>query len=146
MVTRSTPKEISLNNVYFRIRGSVDTFIASGHPQKIIPGDVGLETHPLVSAVVWKDGRAGIGKDIFDQSDPTRAWWSPMSKRHRGHTVLPRRTVTTAAAASTGAIGFINEISAAVYASFGTAVHTYNNSTDSWGSSVRTLAGAATDS
>ena len=145
-ITRNKPSEVSINGHFFRIRGAVETFIASPHPQKIIPGDVGLETHPLVSAVVWRDGRGGIGKDTYDQSDPNRTWWSTCSKRHRGHTVLQRRTVTTAAAASTGAVGFINEIGTTVLASFGTAVHSYNNSIDSWGSSGRTLLAAVTDS
>lgn len=145
-ITSQRPREVSLNNAYFRIRGPVEQFIASSFPQKIIQGDFGLETHPLVSAVVWRDHRPGIGKDIYDPAESERTWWSTCSLRHRGHLVLPRRTVQTTAASSVGAVGFINDLQTSVFASFGTAVHAYNNATDSWGSSVRTLAAAATDS
>ena len=135
----------SLNGLKFPLTGPVQIFIASKFPEKRMEGEFTLETHPLLSTVEWRDWRGGIGKDTYDSSKPNRVWWATTSLRHRGHNVLQRRTVQTAAASS-GAVGFIGEIGTTILASFGTAVHSYNNSTDSWGASVRTLANAATDS
>lgn len=146
-MTSATTAEnwVSLNKIRFPIRGGIQTFIASGFPPKSMQGEHGLDTHPFLSTVEWRDRRGGIGKDTYAKNDPTRSWWSTCSLRHDGHLVLQRRAVQTAAA-STGAVGFIGDIGTTVLASFGTAVHSYNNSTDSWGTSVRTLTAAATDS
>ena len=137
---------VSLNGLKFPLAGPVQMFIGSKFPEKRMEGEVTLETHPLLSPVTWQDWRPGIGKDTYDRAQPGRVWWATTSLRHRGHHVLQRRTVQTAAASSIGAVGFIGDIGTVVLASFGTAVHSYNNSTDAWGSSVRTLANAATDS
>lgn len=139
-------KTCRINDYSFPLAGDVQTFIASGNPPKYVTGEFELDTHPYVSTQEWKDFRGGVGKDTYDKTDPFRAWWATTSLKHRGHNVLQRRAVQTAAASSTGAVGFIGDIGSAVFASFGTAVHSYNNSTDNWGASVRSLAAAATDS
>ena len=136
----------SLNGLKFPLAGLVQVFIASKFPEKRMEGEFTLETHPLLSPVTWQDWRPGIGKDTYDRAQPGRVWWATTSLRHRGHHVLQRRTVQTAAASSIGAVGFLADIGTVVLGSFGTAVHSYNNATDSWGASVRTLANAATDS
>ena len=147
MPSITTPERFaSINGTKFPLAGNVQVFIASRIPDKYVLGDFGLDTHPFLSPVEWRDFRGGIGKDTYEAEKANKAWWSTLDLGHRGHTVLQRRPVQTAAASSTGAVGFIGEIGTTVLASFGTAVHSYDNSTDGWGSSVRTLANAATDS
>ena len=146
MTTRvATQGEINLNSIKYRIRGPVRVFIASANPDKYIIGDFLPDTHPFLSPITWFDHRFGIGRDTFDLVEPGRVWWSTCNLSHRGHLVLPRRTIQTAAASTSGTVGFLNEINSQVLASFGTEVHIYDNSGDSWGSSVRTLLNAVSD-
>ena len=136
----------SLNGLRFPLAGPVQVFIASQFPPKRMEGEFTLDTHPVLSTVEWRDWRGGIGKDTYDTERRNRVWWGTTSLRYRGHNVLQRRTVQTATASSSGAVGFMGDIGTTVLASFGTAVHAYTNATNDWGASVRTLASAATDS
>lgn len=147
MTTRQTlERAVNLNSVAFPITGPVEVFIASANPEKYVIGDFAPDTHPFLSPITWDDPRWGIGRDTFDRAEPTRIWWSTCSLSHRSHLVLQRRTVTTAAASTVGTVGFLNEINSQLMASFGTSVHAYDNTLDSWGSSLRTLLNAVTDS
>ena len=144
--TRLPELSCSLNGLKFPLAGPVQVFIASQFPPKRMEGGFTLDTHPVLSTVEWRDWRGGIGKDTYDTERRNRVWWGTTSLRYRGHNVLQRRTVQTAAASSSGAVGFMGDIGTTVLASFGTAVHAYTNAIDDWGASVRTLANAATDS
>src|SRR3990167_6459465 len=144
--TRLPELSCSLNGRKFPLAGPVQGFIAAQFPPKRMEGEFKLDTHPVLSTKECRDWRPGIGKDAYEESQPGRTWWATTSLRHRGHHVLQHRTVQTAAASSSGAVGFMGDIGTTVLASFGTAVHAYTNATDDWGASVRTLANAATDS
>jgi len=145
MPTATARNEIHINGITFKIKGGVQQFIASGIPPKIVQGDFTLDTHPLVSTVTYEDLRGGIGKDIFDPREPDRVWFATeINLRNNGHSTLARRSIKTAAAASTDAVGFIGDFSNAIYAAFGTTVASYSNTDDAW-TSKRTLLNSATD-
>ena len=143
----SNPNEIYLNATRFRTVGPVRSGLSSVYPQKEVFGDYGRDSNPNASIVAWSDWSAGIGLETMDKATETnRAWWSTLSLRHPGHLVLPGLATLTANPSVSGAwtVGAMAELAGEVYAAFGTTVKKYNNSTDSWGSSLHTLLSAAT--
>ena len=140
--------EISINAVRYRTRGPVRRFLASQPPARIEVGEAGPRSGTK-SVVHWTDWRGGIGIQRMDPArDSDRCWWSTCNLRQKRHLTLPRLTTTTAASGVAGgwAVGFLNERLNVIYAGFGTAVRSYNNTTDSWGSTLATLPAVATDS
>jgi len=137
--------EVWLNAEKYRIKGPVRRFTASLQPGKVTTGDFGNESNPFASTIELGDFRGGIGINRADlRKDFGRCWWSTCQLRYKRQTVLPGRPVTTAAGPAQDVqvlIDFLNE----KYACWGTEVYKYNNSTDSWGSNLRTLLAVATD-
>ena len=141
--------EISINAIRYPIKGPVRRFLASQPLPRIEVGEAGPRAGGNKSVIHWTDWRGGIGIQRMDPArDADRSWWSTCNLRQNRHLTLPRLTTTTAASGVTGAweVGFINERANAIYAGFGTAVRSYNSTTDSWGSTLATLPGLATDS
>ena len=136
---------ISINNQLFTTLGTVQQFLASRQPGKITIGDYTDASNPHASEFSLGDFRDGIGVERGSLPDDLhRTWWSTAQIRYKDATILPRRSVLTAAGPSSEVQSltiFKNEL----IGTFGTATHVYSNSTDSWGSSVRTLAASATD-
>ena len=146
MPTRAPDKNtISINGKLYRTRGKVRQFLASQQPGKITIGDYDEKSNPYASEFSLDDFRDGIGVEIGElPRDQHRVWWSTAQLRYKGRVILPRLATQTAAGPAAEVqelITFKDE----VYATYGTSVRVYNNSTDSWGSSLRTLAGNATD-
>src|SRR3990167_4300267 len=146
MASRSIAEnEVWLNAEKYRIKGPVRRFTASLQPGKVTTGDFGNESNPFASTIELGDFRGGIGINRADlRKDFGRCWWSTCQLRYKRQTVLPGRPVTTAAGPAQDVqvlIDFLNE----KYACWGTEVYKYNNSTDSWGSNLRTLLAVATD-
>ena len=138
--------EISLNGVFYRTKGPVQSSLSSIYPQKTVQGDFTKDSQQRASVLALSDWRGGIGVNKMRAPEQiNRAWWSTCQLRYRGHLVLPGLAVATAAVGSS-AVGAIGELGNAIYAAFGTDVRKYNNTTDSWGSSLATLQAAATDS
>ena len=140
--------EISLGGVLYPLSRSVVSTLASIYPGKVVIGDTTKDSDQRRSVLALTDYTGGIGIDRVDSAtEIDRAWWSTANIRHRNHLTLGPLAVTTAdlGTPNTSAIGVIGEYKDEVYATFGTAVHKYNNSSDSWGSSLKTLPAAATD-
>jgi len=146
--------ELSLNGVRYKLRnapdgrpGQVAQRLVSQFASKFVTGDFTKDSQQRAS--IWAPKfHKGIGKERVSPGDPSdRAWWSTCQLLD-GHTVLPRLATLTAASGVTGSyqVGAIGELLNEIYAAFGTAVRKYNNTTDSWGSTLATLPAAATDS
>lgn len=136
---------ISINGNLFRTRGKVREFLASQPPGKLTLGDYSDASNPFSSEWSFDDGRGGIGVEVSDpRTDLDRIWYGTVQLRFKGRIVLPRLAILTAAG-PTDAVGIIKEFKNKEYASFGKSMRLYNNSTDSWGSNLRTLLNAATD-
>ena len=142
--------EISLNGVAYRTTGPVTSALSSIYPQKQVQGDFTRDSQQHASVVSLSDWRDGIGlnrqrgaADTF-----TRCWWSTCQLGGHKHLVLTALATITAASGVAGVftVGAMGELSNELYAIFGTSVRKYNNTTDSWGSSLATLPAVATHS
>jgi hypothetical protein len=129
-----TKNEVSINNIRYPTTGLVG--------QHLIPSAAEL---PLIWEPTFK---GGIGKHkvrFNEQSE--KAWWSTCQLGY-DHQIVPRQLETTTAVSGvtgTFSIGAIGELADEIYVAFGTAVRKYNNTTDSWGSTLHTLPAVATD-
>ena len=148
MATVTSLNEVSLNGVLYPVKGVVQSVLASIYPAKVTIGDYTRDSQQRASVVSWSDWRGGIGLwKMKGQGQADRSWWSTCQLRYHGHLVLPGRAVLTAdpSVAGSWAVGFAVEFNNEIYAAFGTTVKKYNNTTDSWGSSLATLPAGATD-
>ena len=137
--------QILINALLYKTTGDVREFLASQQPGKITIGDYSDASNPLASEKSYTDWRGGIGVEVEDPAkDQDRAWYGDLQLRYKGHLVLGRLTTTTDTTIEAD-VGVIAEFENTIYVTFSTAVHAYSNSTDSYGSSVRTLAANATD-
>jgi len=137
---------IRIDRKTYRLNGRVQNFLASRQPGKVTIGDFSDSSNPLASEFSLGDFRDGIGVERGDiPDDVRRVWWSTGQLRYKDTFILPRRAVLTAAGTATN-IDTLTIFQDEVFATYGTAVHVYDSSTDSWGSSVRMLAASATDS
>lgn len=134
-----------VNDLLYKTTGDVREFLASAQPGKITIGDYSDASNPLASEKSYTDWRGGIGVEVEDPAkDQDRSWYSDLQQRYKGHLVLGRLPTTTDTTVQ-AAVGTIADFENTVYVAFGTSVYAYNNSTDSYGTAVRTLAAAATD-
>ena len=139
--------EIALNGTKFRIKGPVTSALSSIYPPKNVTGDFTRDSQQHASVLALSDWSGGIGvyrqRSMNDQFK--RCWWSTCQLRY-DRLVLPALATLTASTGVTGSftIGAIGELGSEIYAACGTDVRKYNNTTDSWGSSVATLPAAAT--
>ncbi len=140
--------EILLNGTRYKLARAVQNVLASVYPGKVATGDVGRDSNPNSSALALSSWQGGIGVyKVEEVSPPARAWWSTCQLRYKNNLVLPGLAVLTAASGVSGSfdIGAIGELASEIYAAFGTSIRKYNNTTDSWGSSLHTLPAVATD-
>ena len=139
--------QVSLNGVRFRTTGPVREDLESRFAPKTVTGDFNKDSHQRES--VWAPTfHGGIGKFRVQPGEVSdRAWWSTLPLRY-DRLGLPQLATMTAASGVAGSytVGAIGELANEIYACFGTAVRKYNNTTDSWGSTLATLPAAATDS
>mgnify|MGYP001587717616 FL=1 len=148
MTTRVSKKnEVAINGVKYKTIGPVAQRLASQFAPKFVTGDFGKDSQQRTS--VWAPTFiGGIGKFRVRPGEPSdRAWWSTLPLRY-DRLGLPQLATMTAASGVAGSytVGAIGELANEIYACFGVAVRKYNNTTDSWGSTVATLPAAATDS
>jgi hypothetical protein len=80
--------------------------------------------------------------------DGDRFWWSTSDTTTERHLTLGRLATQTAASGVAGAVdvGIINERANVIYASFGSSMRSYNNTTNVWSANLVTLDANATDS
>ena len=139
-------QEVSINAVRYRTKGPVRQRLISQFAPKYVIGDFAQDSHQRDS--IWAPTfKGGIGKDRVRPGEASnKAWWGTLPIRY-DQLVLPQLVTQTAASGVTGSfvIGAIGELANEIYAAFGTDVRKYNNTTDSWGSSLATLPGGATD-
>jgi len=118
-------------------------------PEKISIGEQSTKDLRNRHTIIWRDFHNGNGlRDIRDlEEDADYAFWSYAGIRAEGHTVLPPLDTITAVVSGTPptSCSTLSYLGTTVYGTFnGTDVRAYNNSTDSWGSSLDTLPAAAT--
>lgn len=151
-------QEISLDRKRYKIAprqgGSVQSFIASGYPRKIVVGDVGSDSDPRRSVVKWSDQRGGLGLHKLDwpSADLDRSSYTSCGIRYKGAITLPPLSRYTTGLGLSGNITAIGELDddsgdGEIYAAWGrgTDLRKYDEATNSWGASLRRLPGAATD-
>lgn len=139
--------ECIINGVRFPLIGPVRTELQSIYPDKLVLGDYTKDSQVGASVVAWSEWLGGIGLDVMRASKPgfvQRAWWSTCKLGYSGHLVLPALATLTAAG-PTSSVGAMGELASVIYAAFGTDVRSYDNTADSWGSSLATLPNNATD-
>lgn len=146
MTTNATETNtISIGGNHYRVLGSVTQWLANVRAPKITTGDYSDQSNPMASEFSLGDWRDGIGANRGDVREHLRrTWWSTGQTRYRDAFVLPRLAVQTAAGPAFE-VHTLSLYKGGLYATYGTDVRLYNNSTNSWGSSLRTLASTATD-
>ena len=141
--------EVSINGVYYPTNRPVQAVMASLYPPKVTIGDTTRDSQTRASVISWSDWRGGLGTERMEGAvDVDKAWWSTAQLRHKRHLVLPELVTVTAANSSyTGyaSAAQIGEYNNSLYVAFSASVFLYNNTADSWGSSLRTLGSSATD-
>jgi hypothetical protein len=154
MTTRvSQPQTVSINGSSYRLADGthIHRQPTGQYAQKIVIGDYGRDSHTRTSVVTWSDFRGGIGLErISGPEDFNRAWSSSLQLWYNGHLIIPiLQTETANLASGTGTvttIGHRQSSSNSIMATWdNNDVRAYNNSTDSWGSSLDLLGGTATD-
>jgi len=139
--------EVSLDKTRYKLREGtqVQSFLSSIYPPKIVIGDTTRDSGTGASVFAMSDWRGGLGKYEYKANESIDKSWRMFGQGRQGHFVKPKEVVTTGSNPSFTRIGAIGELGASVYAAFDTAVHAYNNSSDTWGSSLNTLDHDATD-
>jgi len=139
------PNEIYLNDTHFPIVGQVEKGTVSKLAEKIVFGAYDKDSELEVDSWVIEDQRAGIGiKDMKEEVDLRRCWWSTLNLDHVGHLILgPLATDCGNPGSSTPAVTI--EYDNEQWTAFGSAMHKWNDSTSSWGSSLQTLTSTPTD-
>ena len=137
--------QIRINDAIFTTSGKVREFLASQPPGKLTLGDYSDASNPYASEYSIDDLRGGIGVNILDpRTDLDRAWYATTQLRYKGRIVLPRLATLTDEGPG-GDVDVLYEFKNEVYATFGTSVRVYSNTSDSWGDEVRALPNDATD-
>ncbi len=136
---------IVIDRKTYRTNQKVRLFPANQQPGKIIIGEASAADNPNANEWNIGDLRGGMGVEIMDPAqDADRYWFGDIQSRYKDRIILPRLATLTSSSPAT-ACQTLTHYRNDIFGSFGTAVHTYNNSTDTWGSSVRTLLNNATD-
>lgn len=137
--------EISLFDVFYPIIGPVRPSLASIWPEKLVTGDYTKDSELLKSVWVMQDATEGIGiKDMVEEKDAKRCWWSTCELGYRGHLLLP----ALATDCGNGAVAdpaVIIEYSNEEYVAFGTSMRKWVEGTAAWSANLVTLAGTPTD-
>ena len=150
-------QEISLDRKRYKLAhkqgGSVQSFIASNYPRKIVLGDVGSDSDPRRSVVKWTDQRGGMGLYKLDwpTTDLDRSSYTSCGIRYKGAITLPPLSRYTTGLELSGNITAIGELDddsgdGEIYAAWrgGTDLRKYNDATNAWSASLHRLPGAAT--
>jgi hypothetical protein len=140
--------QISLNGELYQITGPVRSSLTSNYPPKVIQGDVTQDSQQYASVASWGNWSGGFGKDrIEKEEDFNRAWLrSTCQLRYPGHLAPTFAVTTTTNPSIAGTVTTIGELGNAIYATFGGGndVRKYADGS-TWGSSLKTLTGNATD-
>ena len=143
--------EVLLNSQRYKIVGPVRKTLVSIAAPRFTIGDTQRGADPRASILTQNDFRGGIGWNRgLDPSSSDRAWWATCQTRFKGHVLLPRKSnvVTN----NTGS-GFVKSITAFTVGA-STEIYTvmsdgkiykYNNASDAWGSSLKTLTSATNE-
>ncbi len=149
MPERLETGNISLGGFEYELKPGtrVRRFLASQPPPRMIIGDLTAGVTLNESRISWSDFRGGIGIDKMNpDKDQNRAWYGTCNLRHSKNIVPgPLATATTMPTiGSTFSVGAMIERANIMYAAFGPDIYAYNSTTDSWGSSLKTMGANAT--
>jgi hypothetical protein len=138
------PREISLFDEFYPIIGSVQPENAAQFAEKRTFGDFSKDSELIRSSWVISDQRGGIGvKDMEEERDHDRVWWSTAWINTKGH--LTNGILATDATNPTGAdAAVLIEYDNQMYAAFGKAFYRRVEGSNSW-TSIGTLANVPTD-
>ncbi len=137
--------EIIIDDFRYRLNGDVRQYLVNLRPGKVTIGDYTDASNPMASEFSLGDFRDGIGVNRGDiRTDTNSVWYATGQLRYPNSYIL-QRLATATAAGPAFEVQTLTIYKDALYGTFGTVTHSYNAQTDSWGSNLRTLAAAATD-
>jgi hypothetical protein len=138
-------QEISLFDEFYPIIGGVQPENVAQFAEKQVIGDFSKDDELIRSSYVLSDQRGGIGvKDMDEEQDFDRVWWSTSWVSTKGHLTLP--ILTTDATNPTGSDAqVIVEFNNEVYVVFGKDLRRRVEGSNSWSSSLGTLVTTPTD-
>lgn len=143
--------EVSLNAVRYPIVGPVRRALSTNYPGKVVTGDTSRDSHPTLSVLALSDHRGGIGLDVMKSGGQAdRSWYSTADLRFDGRLILPP-LVTSPGGLPAGSSSNVHfgEFKGEVYALFTAAtspgIYKYDDSGDTWGSRLHTMASAGWD-
>ncbi len=148
-IRNETPETVTLNGIELPLKEgtSVRHVLASQYAPKIVIGDTSRDSQQRASVLTWLDWRDGIGlQQIEGSDDVNRSWYSTLNTRLKKHLVLAELATLTASSGQSGVfqIGAMESYQGNVYAAHGAEIYKYSGTgTNSWGSSVKSLTGAA---
>src|SRR5215213_11616659 len=92
-VTRANENEVLINNVRFRINGSIGWELTNSYGRKVQFGDPGPDDHPLNSTITQNSWVGGIGTKKY-KGDESRnnSWFSTMWTQTENTLCLPPKT------------------------------------------------------
>jgi hypothetical protein len=133
----TTPHEVSINGVRYKLAGDVQRSLSSNYPEKTVIGDYTKDSSPVLSTLSLSDHRGGIGLDTMTgNGDIDRSWYSTADTRFLGHLILPPLVTTTGSLpAGATAFGVLAEYVQEMYCDFDATsdgFYKYNNTTDAW--------------
>ncbi len=139
-------QEISLFGTFYPIIGQVSLSIASQWPEKVqTVGDFTKDSERIASSWVISDQRGGLGiKDMDEQKDQFRFWWSTCNPDYKSHLILGVLP-TACGAPGLGAVNILIDYNNSLYAVQGADVYRWTEATRTWSASLRTLGAPPTD-
>ena len=130
--------EISLDGVRYRIKGNLESVLASVYAAKVVIGDTTRDSQPRSSVLAVSDQRGGIGMFKSEAASTVdRCWWSTCGLRHKSLT-LPRLATATALGPATD-IQILVEYNDIVYATYDSSVRSYDSPSDAWSAQLHLL-------
>ncbi len=136
----STPEysTIRLDGVAYPVLDSVGYQNLATFARKITSGDPSRDSDDLISSKIWSGFAGGIGvKTNRDVADDGKCWFSNVWSRDPNEMTLNRRVVKVA-----GKSYLLGDLGSTFYAATATAVYAWNETTDTFGSSIGALTAA----
>jgi hypothetical protein len=146
VVTVHRLNEISLFGTRYPIVGSVDSIRIDPFPEKQVTGDISKEDSAIDSTWIFVGNQTGgIGVlEMLEEKDADRCWFSDCWIQTNGHLLLGA-LVTSTTNPSSAEPAVTIEYNNLQYCAFGSALYSWSEGAQTWGSSLGSLVSTPTD-
>ncbi len=135
--------EVYLFGYHYPVLTDVNDSLGNQWAQKQVVGDYTKDSELYTSSYISSDHRGGVGiKDMVEEKDAARCWWSTLNLDFKGHLVLPP-LVTDCGNPGTNDAAILVEYNNKLYAVFATDLRSWNDTTQ-WSDSIYTLTATPT--